>query len=133
MVRSFSLKESSQWAGCSDGVVVGQWEDEERTLVCSDAVQVEVNASLVQLPALLFLVKYSRDLDAGQGAGASVGHLEHEVWLPLGVCDHSRMGEVDGECSVLWARDLGHKSTWSAGKSKLSSASTEPGPVPCRL
>lgn len=113
-------------------MVVGQWEDEKRTLVCSDTVQVEVNASLVQLPALLFLVKYSRDLDAGQGAGASVGHLEHEVWLPLGVCDHGGAREADGERPVLWARDLGHKSTWSMGKSKLS-ARTEPGLVPCRL
>lgn len=84
------MKESSQWAGCSDAVVVGQWENEKRTLVRSDAVQVKVNASLVQLATLLFLVKYSRDLDTGEGAGASVGHLEHEVRLALGVCDHGR-------------------------------------------
>lgn len=126
------MKESSQGAGCSDGVVVGQRENEKRTLVCSDAVQVKVNACLVQLPTLLFLVKYSRDLDVGQGTGASVGHLEHEVRLPLTVCDHSRAREADGECPVLWACDLGHESTWGMGKSKLS-VSTGLGLAPCRF
>lgn len=126
------MKESIQRAGCSDGVVVGQWKDEKRTPIRSDAVQVEVNASLVQLPILLFLVKYSRDLDTGQGPGADVDYLEHKLWLSLGVCDHGGAREANGERPVLWACDLGHKSTWSMGKSKLS-VSTGPGLVPCRL
>lgn len=92
----------------------------------------EVNASLVQLATLLFLIKYSRDLDVGQGAGASVGHLEHELRLPLAVCDHGRAREADGECPVLWACNLGHESTWGMGKSKLS-VSTVPGLAPCRF
>lgn len=111
-------------------MVVGQRENEKWILMRSDAVQVKVNASLVQLATLLFLVKYSRDLDVGQGAGASVGHLEHELRLPLAVRDHGRAREADGERPVLRARNLGHESTWGMGKSKVS-VSTGPGLAPC--